>query len=515
MATHLHEARPTMGVVGAGTMGQGIAQLFAMAGMPTFLFDVRPEAAHSALRFIEQQLGTMAERGLMTAAKRDATLRCVQTVRNLEALAPCAVVVEAIAENLEAKQDLFRRLEPIVGDEAVLATNTSSLSVTAIASACQHPERVVGWHFFNPVPRMRIAEVIAAQQTRPAVVDDVAALTRTLGHEAVRAVDLPGFVVNHAGRAYGPEALRIRAEGIAEIYDIDAIMRDCAGFRMGPFQLLDLIGLDVALTVMTSLYEAYQQEPRFRITPWLERQVQAGLLGRKSGRGFYSYHDGKAQPIAAVAAQVRADHDSVLSCNVPVWVSSVEPDLADRVRSVLSRCGIEPEDGDQPSDNALIVVTPVGEDTTTTCLQLGLDPFRAVAVDALVDIDTRRCLMFAPGVRKEYRDAAFGLFTTDGAKVSLLRDSPGFVAQRIIAQIVAIACDMAQHRIATPDDIDKAVKLGLGYPLGPFELAERMGPRRILRILEALYRTYREPRYRPSAWLSRRVMLGLPLQTQD
>ncbi len=500
----------SIGVIGAGTMGQGIAQIAAQGGLQVRLHDRDTEAVTRSLQAIGRVLDQQVAKGRIDASARDATLQRLQPVQRLQDLRDCDLVVEAIVEDLQVKQSLFRELEDIVAAGAILATNTSSLSVTAVAAACRRPQRVVGWHFFNPVPLMKIAEVIRGERTDEAVADRVAALTQALGHRAVQAVDSPGFIVNHAGRAFIPEGLRLLSEGVGDAADIDRVMRDCAGFRMGPLELLDLVGVDVGRMVMESLYHQYQEEPRFRITPLVARKVAAGQLGRKSGQGFYAYEDGKAvQPAQAPPAW----DPSALP---PVWIAPFEADLAEKVRAHLAAVPrLRIEAGELPSAEAVAIVTPVGEDVSTACARRGLDPARTVGVDALFAMERRCVLMAAPGFDARLREPLAGAFAHPGSAVTWLRDSPGFVAQRIVAQIVNIGADMAQHRLGTPADIDAAVMLALGYPQGPFGLAQRLGLDRVLRIGEALHAAYGDPRYRPSIWLRRRALLGQPLQQSD
>lgn len=496
-----------IGVVGTGTMGRGIAQVAAQAGITVRMLDRDPEALTQACQAIAKTLGDLADKGKLSAVQREAALACLHPASTVADLKDCDIVVEAIAEDLEAKRALFASLEEVLRPDAILATNTSSLSVTAVAARTRHPGRVAGWHFFNPVPLMKIAEVVDGLATAPWASQALMDVSARLGHKAVQARDMPGFIVNHAGRAYIPEGLRLLSEGIASFHDIDRIMRDCAGFRMGPFELIDLVGLDVGQTVMESLYNQYYQEPRFKLTPVVAQRVAAGLYGRKSGRGFYDYSSGQPAPIPEVEVPAVAA--------TAVWVCPAEPDLAAAVTAVLERGGARLESGSRPSEEALIVATPVGKDTATTCIELGLDARRTVAVDALFRLDRRVALMCSPATDPQYRDIAHARFAEAGTAVSLLRDSPGFVAQRMAAQIVSIGCDIAQQRIAAPADIDLAVRLALGYPKGPFELGDAIGAQRILAISESLSQAYEEPRYRPSIWLRRRAMLGLPLSQAD
>jgi len=487
------------GVAGAGTMGRGIAQVLAQCGARTLVFDAQPGAARKARDAIAQALGKLVDKGRIGAADAEKSVGRIEITDSLHDLAPCHVVVEAIVEDLAAKQKLFSTLEQSVKDDCILASNTSSLSVTAMAAACKRPGRVAGYHFFNPVPVMKVVEVVDGVLTEAWTSDALTALARRFGHTPVRCKDTPGFIVNHAGRAFVPEALRVLSEGIADFATIDRILVDAAGFRLGPFGLMDLVGLDVAHAVMKSMYQQYFEEPKYRPSFLAEPRVAAGLLGRKTGRGWYEYDkDGVAlRTPEAPAPGARPN---------AVWAV---PEL----KELLFELGAKPEL--KPSPDAVCFVAPLGTDATTSALELGLDPARTVAVDPLFGFTKRRTLMKSPITKKEVVEAAHGLLASDGVPVSVINDSPGFVAQRVVAHVVNVGCDIAQMRIATPQDLDRAVTLGLGYPRGPLAMGDALGPKRILAVLEAMHDFYQEPRYRPSPWLRRRAALGASLLIQD
>lgn len=487
------------GVAGAGTMGRGIAQVLAQCGARTLLFDAQPGAARKAKDALAQSLDKLVEKGRLSRADVEASLGRIQLADSVDAFKPCHVVVEAIVEDLAAKKGLFSALEGIVGSDCILASNTSSLSVTAMAAACKRPERVAGYHFFNPVPVMKIVEVVDGVLTAPWVGEALAALARRFGHQPVRCNDTPGFVVNHAGRAFVPEALRVLSEGVADFATIDRILVDAAGFRLGPFGLMDLVGLDVAHAVMKSMYQQYFEEPKYRPSFLAEPRVAAGLLGRKTGRGWYTYaKDGSAGKI---------DEPPVPKTR-PASVWAV-PEL----KELVSKSDVKLES--EAKKAAACFVAPLGKDATTTALELGLDPARTVAVDPLFGFAKRRTLMTTPITKREVKDAAHALLAADGVPVSVINDSPGFVAQRVVAHIVNIGCDIAQMRIAAPEDLDRAVTLGLGYPRGPLAMGDALGARKILAVLEAMHGFYSEPRYRPSPWLRRRAQLGVSLLTAE
>ena len=482
------------GVAGAGTMGRGIAQVLAQCGARTLVYDAQPGAAQKAKDAVAQSLARLAEKGRLGEAEARAIAARIETVASLEAFSACHAVVEAIVEDLEAKRKLFSELESIVAGDCILASNTSSLSVTAMAAACKRPGRVAGYHFFNPVPVMKIVEVVDGVLTEPWVGEALAALARRFGHAPVRCKDTPGFVVNHAGRAFVPEALRILQEGVADFATIDRILVDAAGFRLGPFGLMDLVGLDVSHAVMKSMYHQYFEEAKYRPSFLAEPRVAAGLLGRKTGRGWYVYEkDGRAQPV----------NEKPVPKEKPRSVWAV-PELNDVVQGEA-----------RPGADSVCFVAPLGKDATTTALELGLDPARTVAVDPLFGFARRRTLMTTPVTRPKVRDAAHALLAAHSVPVSVINDSPGFVAQRVVAHIVNVGCDIVQMRIASPEDLDRAVTLGLGYPKGPLAMGDALGPKRILAVLEAMYDFFQEPRYRPSPWLRRRAQLGVSLLTAE
>lgn len=495
-----------LAVVGTGAMGRGIAQVAAQAGIRVLLHDALPGAAQRARDAIAATLDRLAQKGKFTAAAAAAAEARLEVVDSLDALAAAQIVIEAIVENLDAKRALFRAIEDIVEDGCIFATNTSSLSVTAIAAACRLPGRVAGLHFFNPVPRMKLVEVVDGVLTEPRVCDRLVALATRIGHTAVRSGDTPGFIVNHAGRGLVTEALRCLSEGIAPHFEIDRILRDALGFRMGPFELLDLTGLDVSQPVMESIYHQFYEEPRFRPAPLAALRLSAGVLGRKSGRGFYAYADNRIElpPEAPVPA----------AAGMRVWVSRAQPGLGERAAELMRTLGGSLDEGERPAADSLCVVTPLGTDATACCAAERLDPARCVALDMLF-ASGRRTLMTTPLTAACARDAAHALLAADGTPVSVIRDSAGFVAQRVAAHIVNVGCDIAQQRIAEPADIDRAVRLGLNYPFGPLALGDRIGAARVLAILEALQACYGDPRYRPSPWLRRRALLAASLLTGE
>jgi 3-hydroxybutyryl-CoA dehydrogenase len=500
----------TIGIVGAGAMGRGIAQIAAQAGRDVLLFDVNAQAVEAARGHLEAMWGKLAAKGKISTEAAAQSLARVAACGELAALGKADLIIEAVVERLDVKRDLFTQLEALAADDCILASNTSSLSITAIAAACRLPARVAGYHFFNPVPLMKVVDVIDGLRTDPAAGDVLMALARELGHTPVRARDMPGFIVNHAGRGMNTEGARLAQEAIAPFHQVDAIMREQAGFRMGPFELLDLTGLDVSHPVMESIYRQFYDEPRFRPSPITAVRSVGGLLGRKTGEGFYRYEQGGKQVPAEPAPPS-------LPAGLKVWLAPYHSVGHKRAATLLKSLGVHTVAGSEPPSDALILVTPFGEDTSTVVHAHQLDAARTVALDTFFGLEQgkRRVLMCSPATEPRWRDAAHALLAGDGTAVSVVNDSPGFVGQRMVAAIINVASDIAQQKIATPQDIDLAVSLGLGYPSGgPLSLGDELGGARVLEILRAMQQVTGDTRYRPSLWLQRRVQLGLSLRTE-
>ena len=490
-------------------MGRGIAQISAQAGSTVKLFDLQPEASIKAKAELAVQWDKLVAKNRLDADKADLQKNRVLAVGALAELADCDLVIEAVVERLDIKQTLFTELETIVLPTAVLVTNTSSLSVTAIASRLKNPQRFAGYHFFNPVPLMKVVEVIAGLKTDAGACSQLSVYARQMGHTPVLAQDTPGFIVNHAGRGYGTEALRIVSEGITDFATVDRILRDQVGFKLGPFELMDLTALDVSHPVMESVYRQYYEEARYRPSVITAQRLAGGMLGRKSGEGFYKY-EGAVMQLAP-----EAPVPSVLEMP-PVWVSP-RASRRSELLQLLKNLGAKIETGVSASPQALMLVAPLGFDITTVAVVERLDPARTVGIDMLIDdaATRRRVLATNPATRTDMRDAAHALFARDGKAVSVIRDSGGFVTQRVVATIVNIASDICQQGICSPKDLETAVTLGLGYPMGPLAMGNLYGPTNILEVLFNLQTVYGDQRYRPSPWLRRRGAIGLSLMHEE
>lgn len=493
----------TVGVIGAGAMGRGIAQVSVTGGMKAIIFDTADGAAQKACDFIAGMIDRSVEKGRMTAEDGDTAKGNLTAATQLGDLKSCDLVVEAIVENLTVKQKVFQQIEEIVSEETIIASNTSSIRISSIASTCTHKGRIAGLHFFNPVPLMKLVEVINATDTTVETTEALSVIGKRMGRVPVVVKDAPGFLVNLGGRAYTTEAMRLAAEGIAEPHEVDAIMRDACGFRMGPFELADLTGIDVNFPVSQIIYSGYFYDKRLSSSPIHESMMEAGRLGRKTKAGFYNYTDDGQIIYPPEAPKIKAT--AAKSAYIPEGSTEFEPLLRDLGISMLKS-----DDGKSP-----ILVAPVGEDCTSVCARLKLDPARTVAIDMLTGIYLHATVMTAPGASDGIVNSVISALKQVTNKITRIKDSPGFVAQRMQAMIANLGAEMAQIGIASPEDIDMGMKLGLNYPRGSVELAEHLGVSNTLEILEQLQRIMGEERYRPSQWLRRRALLGLPIHTPN
>ena len=504
MSLDINRADLTVGVVGTGAMGRGIAQVTAEGGIKAIMFDAAPGGAAKARAAILDTLKGLVAKGHKTdsdLANADANLGIAEKIEDLKS---CHVVVEAVFENLEVKQKLFGELEAVIAPDAILASNTSSIRIASIARALKHRDRVCGMHYFNPVPRMKLVEVIRAADTAQWVVDAMVALGKRQTRVPVVGGDTPGFLVNLGGTAIGTEGLRIMQEGRATPSQVDAVMRDTCGFRMGPFELMDLTGIDVNFPARKIIYEGFFHDRRMTPSPYHESLYAAGKLGRKTGGGWYGYDEKGAKIDAG------ADH---ATSHMPASSVVIMDTHNKKLLSLLNGDGakmLAADDGKSP-----ILVAPIGKDCTTTAIELGLDPKRTVAVDLTGDTAKRITIMMAPGFDPAIRDATVALLAKSGTKVTVIKDSPGFIAQRMCSMIANLGCEMAMIGIASAADVDTAMTLGLNYPHGPLALADWMGVKECHEILVQIQAITGDDRYRPSQWLRRRAMLGLSATTVE
>lgn len=501
-------------VIGSGAMGSGIAQVAAASGYTVKLFDSRAEAVDKALADIGKVFGKLVEKGKMSAADADAARARLHGVAGLGEVADAKLVVEAIVENLDVKRGLFADLEGIVADDAILATNTSSISVTAIAAKLRKPQRLVGMHFFNPVPLMALVEVISGLATDPAVAETVFDTSIAWGKNPVHAKSTPGFIVNRVARPYYAEGWRLLNEQAADAATIDAVMREGGGFRMGPFELMDLIGHDVNYSVTESVFRAYYNDPRFTPSVLQQEMVNAGYLGRKSGRGFYQYGEGAGAP------QPRAEAPQP----VPEYIGySFEPGahtaiataiierLQARGANVTKRNSAEGHRSHEAPafhcNGAAIYLTD-GRSATQRARDDKHDDM--VLYDLVFDYGTspRIAISCSDQCSERALTAAIGMFQAAGFTVTRLDDVPGLAVMRTVAMLANEAADAVNQGVCSAQAADLAMQKGVNYPRGPLAWADMVGVRHVVAVLENMAASYGEDRYRVSPLLRRRQQSG-------
>jgi 3-hydroxybutyryl-CoA dehydrogenase len=434
-------------------MGAGIAQLGCAAGIATVLHDPLPAALEKGDAGVRKGLERWVEKGRVD--ERAAGL--LEVTGSLDGLAGCDLVIEAAPERLDLKRELFAELSRICGAEAILATNTSSIPVTALASAAERPENVVGMHFFNPPPLMRLLEVIRADQTGERAVKIASEVGAAMDKDTILATDGPGFLVNRCGRPFYTEALRCLQERIATHEAIDRIYRLGGGYRMGPFELMDLVGIDTGFEVAQSFTELSFGEPRWRPNPIQARMVAAGRLGRKSGRGYYDYSREPYRPEDPPA-----------------------PSGGEDFRQLAADAGLV-----DCSTRALGTRGPVG--------------YSLLPGAGLVELCGER----DPAVEE--------LATRAGLHSEWVGDAPGLVLARVVCQLVNEAAFAIGEGVGSAADVDTGLTLGLNHPSGPVEWSRQLGLDQVLDTLDALWTHYREERYRPGPLLTNAAARGVGL----
>lgn len=495
-------------VVGAGAMGAGIAQVAAAAGHTVRLLDTRPHAAAAAIEGVRAQFGRMADKGKLSAEAALAAGQRLQVAENLTNLAGCGLVIEAIVESLEAKQKLYADLEAIVAVDCIFGTNTSSISVTAIGAALQHPERLAGLHFFNPAPLMALVEVVSGIATDSTVAATLFATAAAWGKTPVHAQSTPGFIVNRVARPYYAEALRLAQEGAADYATLDAVMREAGGFRMGPFELMDMIGHDVNFAVTQSVWRAFYHDPRFLPSLIQQALVDAGFYGKKRGRGFYDYREGAAKPLPQTEAAQPFVEAITLFGACPVaeaWAARLTFS-----GTVFAR---QPEADDGRIANmglATLYVTD-GRSATQRAAESGVA--NTVLIDLALDYTTAPRLAIAAAAQCDplATASAVGGLQAAGFAVSRFLDVPGLAVMRSVAMLANEAADAVNQGVCSAAAADAAMRLGVNYPRGPLAWADAVGVARIKTVLANLGASYGEDRYRISPLIQRAVFAGKTL----
>lgn len=497
-------------VIGAGAMGSGIAQIAARAGHTVYLYDGRAEAIASGYAAIDKDLRFLVGKGRLEETEAAAALTRVRPVTTLAEARDAGLAIEAIVEDMEIKRQLFRELEALLGEQAIFASNTSSLSITAMAAGLARPGRLAGLHFFNPAPRMALVEVISGLSTERAVAESLYATARAWGKTPVHAASTPGFIVNRVARPYYAEALRVLAEHEAEPATLDAILREGCGFAMGPFELIDMIGHDVNFAVTKSVFEAYFCDRRYAPSQFQQELVAAGRLGRKTGRGIYEYGElaAKVQPQdePAQAGEARITVVGDLGAAAPLLARLEAAGIEVRRES-----GVPGWRGWMQIGSARVALTD-GRTATRraveeTCPNL-------VLFDLCLDYSTstRIALTRADQCGQGALRVVAGTFQKAGFKVSVIDDVAGLIALRTVAMLANEAADAVLQGVATARDVDTAMRHGTAYPKGgPLAWADQLRATFIVEVLANLRDHYGEERYRVSPLLRRKAYNGEPM----
>ncbi len=484
-------------VMGAGTMGRGIAQVAALAGHPVMLYDVAEKHTRDAIEFIGKRLEDSFKKGKITENSKVQVHKNIKPVHVLDELFEAKLIIEAVIEDLEIKQELFCRLESFLEAESILSTNTSSLDLNKIGTNLKRPERFVGMHFFNPVPVMALVEIIRTAETDPRITEFVSKLVKKWGKIPVHVRNSPGFIVNRAARPFYGEAIGIITDGATDVVTCDAIFRDCGGFRMGPFELMDLIGLDVNFEVTTQVWESFDRHPRFEPSRIQQNLVDSGKLGRKSGQGFYDYSPGTETPDTENLQECKPP-DSIIIEGTEQLPESLVKMLKEGNASIKSSLGSGkirlPEGG--------IVVLSNGKSSEERSLENGDS---VISLDLCLDYkhSPRVALAADSNCPENVLNKAVGLFQFFGKQVSLIKDIPGMVLTRTVAMLVNEASMLVEEEVADTEDINMALKNGVNYPLGSLEWGELWGYNSVVETLENLFSEYGE-RYRVSSWLQQK-----------
>ena len=491
-------------VVGAGIMGVGIAQVAAQAGHSVMLLDARSGAAEAAKAKLAQSLETLVAKGKISVDIAAQTLARIAPVATVHDASTARLVVEAIVENLDAKRALFQQLESVVGPDCILATNTSSISVTAIANGLQHPGRLVGMHFFNPVPLMKLVEVVSGLQTDAAVAEAIFALSKRWGKVPVRARSTPGFIVNRIARPYYAESLALLQEQATTPAVLDACWRG-AGFRMGPCELMDLIGHDTNFAVTQSVFEANFYDKRYAPSLVQREMVDGGLLGRKSGQGFFAYGPDAVKP---PAMQFTAPSFPSVR-NVSLHGQGV---VAERLAAVLDAVG-QTFTRVSPSDWVGLELDGHALRLTDGRAASSFGPQTAV-FDFPLQAQAGAAMAWAPSASAgiAWTAQAAQCLQSLGFDAQQVADVPGLVVARTVAMLINEASDAVHLGVCTVQGADDAMQLGVNYPAGPFQWLAQWGAPSVVQLLDHLDTHYRGERYRVSPGLRQRVWQAQALE---
>ncbi|MCL7929197.1 3-hydroxyacyl-CoA dehydrogenase PaaH [Halomonas llamarensis] len=496
-----------IGVIGAGAMGAGIAQVAAQAGHAVILHDNQPGAAKAGIDSIRRQLEKRVAKGKMTQGGVDNIIARLQPADVIDALADSRLVIEAIVENLDIKRQVFAQLEAMCAPDTLLASNTSSLSITSIAANLERPERLAGLHFFNPAPVMKLVEVVSGLATTTEVAETLFDTASAWGKVAVHASSTPGFIVNRVARPFYAEGLRLLQEGASDAATLDALLRQAGGFRMGPFELMDLIGHDVNYAVTRSVFDAYYGDTRFEPSLVQQALVEAGRLGRKSGQGFFDYAgESAAKPQPNFAAPASTQLPTLVAQGADSTIAPLLERAQEAGLEVVRRESLQLDGTPRLYIGDLALALSDGRCAAERAVNEGLEAL--VLFDLCLDYRSASAIGLAAShtTSPEARQLATALFQRLGMDVVWLTDTPGLVVLRTVAMLANEAADAVLQGVCSAKDGDLAMQAGVNYPRGPLTWADSLGLPFVHRTLTHLQQSYGEERYRSSFLLRRNAL---------
>lgn len=498
------DSNSIIGIVGAGIMGRGIAQVAAKAGHQVILYDNWDGAVDNAMKINEKELSKLVEKGKLTQEQKDKTISLMKPTMEIEDLAPCDLIIEAIIENKEIKQEIFKKLEDICGDVCI-ASNTSSISISALANGLKRPDRIIGMHFFNPAPIMKLVEVISGLQSDQQLIEDVHALATSWGKKAVYVKSSPGFIVNRIARPFYAEALRLYEEGVSDFATIDEVIRTSGKFRMGPFELMDLIGNDTNYSVTASTFDSYYQDPRFKPSLTQQEFSQAGLLGRKSGAGFYKYEEGKQKGRDEII-KVKPSNNKLSEITICGTLGS-----ADTLVPLFKKAGINvfQTKGDGYIEfNGIKLYLVNGK--MASQISKELDEKNIAQFDINIDYEQSPSITIATSLlaQKHVASNVAALFNQIGKETLIVKDSPGLIMARTVSMLVNEASSTVTNGVCDSYSADIAMENGVNYPIGPFKWADKVSSSYILEVLNNLESFYKDSRYRADRGIIEKNIIG-------
>lgn len=498
------DSTSVIGIVGAGIMGRGIAQVAARSGHQVILYDNWDGAVDNAMKINETELSKLVEKGKLSQEDKDKTISLMKPTMKIEDLAPCDLIIEAIIENKEIKQTIFKQLEEICED-VVIASNTSSISISALANGLKKPQNVIGMHFFNPAPIMKLVEVISGLQSDAQIVEDVHTLATSWGKKAVYVKSSPGFIVNRIARPFYAEALRVYEEGVSDFATIDESVRTSGQFKMGPFELMDLIGNDTNYSVTQSTFDSYYQDPRFKPSLTQQEFSQAGLLGRKSGSGFYKYENGKQLK--------RDDFKKVTPSNIDINEIEICGNLgvANSLVNLFEKAGIKVNKKDGNGyiqfNNIKLFLT---NGKMASEISKELEEKNIAQFDINIDYESTTTITIATSLlaQKNVASDIASLFEKIGKKTIIVKDTPALILSRTVTMLINEASSTVTNGVCDEFSADIAMENGVNYPIGPFKWSDKLGIKFVLETLNNLENFYKDTRYRADRGLIEKSIIG-------